>query len=287
MTKNYYCLVAGLPDILLGDKKVLYNSLILREELSNDLEKKDFEKAQALYFPFDHYNLISLLYQQHKEFDPRGVYTSLELEELTDKKNIEGIDKEKYPGYLIDFVTHVLFAEEKVPIVEAELLLFRKYVNYLQSFSNEFLNNYIDFEINIKNVLTALNGRKYEVSVEHELLGKGEIVEALVKSRSRDFGLANELEYVDSLIQIHEEENLMERELKIDRLKWEYLDETTFFHYFTIEKVLAFIYKLLIVERWISLDEEEGRKLFQQLVSELENSYEFPEEYKLSHGKKK
>ncbi len=287
MVKNYYCLVAGLPDILLGDKKVLYNSLILRDSLSEELDKEDFKMAQALYLPFDHYNLINILYNQKNEFDPRGVFSPMELEKLTDKKSIENIEEGLYPSYLVSFVNDFLFAEEVLSSVKAEVVLFMKFVDYLKSFSNKFVSSYVDYIVNIKNIFAALTGRKYALPYEDELIGEGEVVEALLKSRSRDFGLANDVEYIESLIQIYEEENLLERELKIDRMKWAHLDELTFFNYFSIERVLAFIYKLLMVERWISLDEEQGRQMFQQLVSELEDSYEFPEEYKLSHGKKK
>ncbi len=286
MAKNYYCLVAGLPDILLGDKKVLHTSIALREMLSEELTKQDFSMVQAIYLPFDHYNLIDLLYHQKKEFDPRGVFTIYELESLTDKRSLESLEGDIFPTYLVEFAKLVVAAEEPLERVNAEVILFKMYTEYLTTFSNSFLNEYMNFELNQRNIFTALNARKYGMDYEKELIGKGDVVDALVKSRSRDFGLANELEYIESLIQIYEEENILERELKIDRLKWDYLDEVTFFNYFTAERVMAFVYKLLMVERWIALDEEKGKKLFQQLVNELDNSYEFPEEYKLRHGKK-
>jgi len=286
MAKKYYCLVAGLPDILLSDKKVLFTSIALREMLQEEVVEQDFSMVKALYLPFDHYNLINLLYQQQKEFDPRGNYTTLELEPLTDKKHLEALEGNDFPSYIIDFANKILFAEETIEKVKAEVILFKMYTDYLKSFSNTFLSDFLQFEINQKNIFTALTGRKYEMEYATELIGSGDVVDALIKSRSRDFGLANELEYTESLIQIYEEENILERELKVDRLKWNYLDESTFFNYFTIERVLAFVYKLQIVERWIALDEEEGKKMFQKLLSELESSYEFPEEYKLRHGKK-
>jgi hypothetical protein len=49
---------------------------------------------------------------------------------------------------------------------------------------------------------------------------------------------------------------------------------------------MAYLLKLMIVERWLALDEEKGRMLFQQLLSDLKSGYVVPEEYKLSYGKK-
>ncbi len=287
MAKKYYCLIAGLPDIVLGDKKVLYNSIVLREALKEELSSQDLDMAMALYLPFDHYNLVSLLFHQQKEFDPRGVYSLTELDRLTDKRNIEDLSSSDYPEYLILTVKDILFAEEKMTSVEAEVLFYQRYIDYLKSFSNSFLNELVDYEVGVKNVFIALTGKKYGLNYEQELIGKGEIVDALQKSRARDFGLAGEMSQIEMLIQTFENENLLERELKIDLLKWEFLDEATFFHYFTIERILGFISKLFMVERWIALSEEDGKMMFKKLLGELESGYEFPEEYKLSHGKKK
>ncbi len=286
MGKKYYCLIAGLPDIVLGDKKVLYNSVILKETLQEELSGQDLELAMALYLPFDHYNLINELFNQQKEFDPRGVYSSIDLFHLTDKRNIEDVNSTEFPNYLVDSVKEILFADEKMSSIEAELLLYRNYIDYLKSFDNSFLNEFIRYELSVKNVFIALTGKKHGLDYEKELIEKGDIVDALLKSRSRDFGLASEITQIEILIQTFENENLLERELKIDHLKWEFLDDATFFHYFTIERILGFIYKLLMVERWISLSEEDGKEMFRKLLSELESSYEFPEEYKISHGKK-
>ncbi len=287
MAKKYYCLIAGLPDIILGDKKVLFNSVLLKETLQEELSQQDLEMAMALYLPFDHYNLISLLFHQQKEFDPRGVYSSFDLYHLTDKRSIEDFKNSDFPDYLVSSVKEILFADEKMSPVEAEMLLYRKYIDYLKSFSNPFLDEFIQYEVNVKNVFIALTGKKYGLDYETELIGKGDVVDALQKSRSRDFGLAAEIDHIELILQTFENENLLERELKIDQLKWEFLDEAIFFHYFTIERILGFIYKLFMVERWISLSEEDGMEMFRKLLGELESSYEFPEEFKLSHGKKK
>jgi hypothetical protein len=149
------------------------------------------------------------------------------------------------------------------------------------------MNEYVRNELNLRNVLTALNGRKYDMDVSVDIIGDGDIEHALKKSRARDFGLANDIDNLESIIHLHEIPNLLDRELKLDLMRWQSLDEATFFNYFSIEKVLAFIVKVFIVERWISLDEEKGKELFKRLITDLENSYEFPEEFILSHGTKK
>ncbi|MDA3879783.1 MAG: DUF2764 family protein, partial [Prolixibacteraceae bacterium] len=66
---NYYALVAGLPDILLEDKKVTFSSIELRNMLEEEVSSSDYDLVELLYMPFDHNNLLNLFFNTEKEFD--------------------------------------------------------------------------------------------------------------------------------------------------------------------------------------------------------------------------
>ena len=77
--------------------------------------------------------------------------------------------------------------------------------------------------------------------------------------------------------------DLLQRERKLDQLMWDKISEMTTFDYFDIEAVLAFVAKLHIIDRWLSLDEESGREMFRSLVEEVRGTfkgvnYEAPED---------
>jgi hypothetical protein len=137
------------------------------------------------------------------------------------------------------------------------------------------------------NIMLALNGRKHDIPFEKALIGDDEVTQALKKSRARDFGLSTEVNDIENVIQIFEIENILDRELRIDNHLWKFLDETTFFDYFTIEKILAFVQKVFVVERWFELDKEKGQQIFNQLLEELQSNFEFPEEFAITYGKRK
>lgn len=63
-------------------------------------------------------------------------------------------------------------------------------------------------------------------------------------------------------------------------LKWNWLDNNSFFNYFSIEKLFSFIIKIEIVERWITLDKEKGQRLFRALIESLKQDVEIPAEYR-------
>ena len=284
MARNYYYLVAGLPDLIMEDRKLAFSSVSFREMLQQDVHPQDLKLVSLFYLPFDHLNVLSRLYDEEPTFDERGNFSAEEIEELTDKKSFETAEGFNLPDYIVEFVEEFFNDEEKPSRVSAERRLTKEYYTHLQSTGNSFLNDYVRFELNMRNVLTALNGRKFDMDVTGDIIGDSDIEHALKKSRTRDFGLANDVDNLEALIQLHEIPNLLERELKMDTMRWNFLDEATFFNYFTIEKVLAFVIKVFIVERWLSLDADKGKELFEQLIKDLENSYEFPEEFILSHG---
>lgn len=287
MAKNYYYLVSGLPDMLLGEKQRGLNSVALRSRLEEELTPNHYTLAKSLYLPFDHLNFLNKKYASSSTHDERGLFAEEAIEKLLSKRGLESVEEEEnFPTYLLD-VASELAQHEDVGRWEAELKLTQRYYDYLLEFCSEFLSDYVNMERNMKNVFIALNGRKYELNVQKEyVVGSGEIVEALRKSRARDFGLAGELHRLDDMLKLFEETDLQERGFRIDQLKWDYIEELSFFHYFSIEKVLGFIMKLLLAERWMELSAEEGKQLFERLLQDLDSKYEFPEEFKLGHGKK-
>jgi hypothetical protein len=118
-------------------------------------------------------------------------------------------------------------------------------------------------------MLTAITCRKHGLDKAEYIVGDNEVAEALRTSNARDFGLSDEVEYLPELQRIAEETDLMVREKKIDLLKWKWLEEQTFFKTFDIESVYAYLLKLEMIERWVTLDKETGDKTFREIVGAM------------------
>lgn len=287
MSKNYYALVAGLPDIMAQDKKLLYTSVQMRDIISEEVSEEDMSLVQLLFLPFDHLNIVNALFKKQVSWDERGNLASEIVEQLKDKKNIESVDLENVPSYIRDFVERYYVEEQEINFYQAEFSLTEAYFEYLTTHTNSFVAALGYYYTSLNNLKVAYNGRKHDVSYDKQLIGENELTHALRKSRTRDFGASTLVDNLESLLQIFEIENTIERELKIDNNTWNFVEENTFFNYFTIERVMAFIVKLLIVERWLLLDEEKGKQMFNQLVTELQDGFQFSHEYTLAYGKKK
>ncbi|HYX09785.1 MAG TPA: DUF2764 family protein [Bacteroidales bacterium] len=283
MSRKYYCLIAGLPDVLPEDTKTDYSVNSFREYLVDELHPDDLKLTGLLYLTYDNQNLINLLNETGKEFLSKGNFSRELLEDQIKLiKNGEIQPGEgPLPSYMISFLDSFFSESEIFPELSKENQLTRLYYEHALDTKNDFLRNYFEFELNLNNVLAAYNSRKHDLDPGEEILQINEVAALLIKT-SRDSTLGNDYPYLQELQQILEDSDLFEREKKIDNLKWKYLDDQVFFHYFTIERVISYSIKLELLERWMQLDRETGEKMFKQLIRDLEESYEFPEEYTLN-----
>ena len=285
--RNYYYLVAYLPDLFSDEKKPPFSSVEFRNILRGELSKTDFESSELLFLPYDHKNLLNLLFKKDKKWDDRGNYDKETLDKVADHKSYELAEDLSLKPYLNEFLEQFYGEVGFDNYYTAELNLTAKYYDYLSENPSSFLKKIVENEKNIRNVNTTLTGRKHNLKFEDTLIGDDEITAALKKSRVRDFGLSDEVEGIENVVQIFEIQNPVDREYKLDQYIWNYLDEITFFNYFSIEKILAYIKKLFIAERWYELDKETGRNLFKKILKELQAGFKIPEEFTIIHGKKK
>lgn len=276
--RNYYCLVAGLPDITIDGNKIGETCREFKYELAEQLHKSDYKLAELLFLNYDNKNLLNLLFKEDKQFIPLGNYT----EEFLEEQIKESTD-------IVDYMNQLIFNFKDEASVNSNLSTENKlqslYYEYVLQVKNDFLKKWFKFDRDIKNILTAINSRKYGYDLEKQLISvknENEVYDILIKSTPKPDLLVDEVPYADKIIQIAESEmNISEKEKSLDSIKWKFLDEHTFFDYFTIEKILSFVIKLEIVERWIELDNETGKALFNKLINEIKMSYKFTDEFAL------
>lgn len=278
---TYYCLVAGLPDISLDDGKLSYSVSDFKAELYPDLSAQDRKLIDLFYLKFDNTAILKLLKNKDTVIEDKGNFSAEELLQLIEAVREGDTPDKKYPSYLVNFVSQYLQLSQD-ELYRADDLLAALYYSYGMSSNNAFIASWFEFNLNLNNILAALAARKYKLEVSSVIVGATSICEQLRTSNARDFGLNETLEYFEALQRIADIEELVEREKKVDMLKWKWLEDESFFHYFTIERIFVFLMQLEMIERWISLDKEKGNELFRKMIQDLKNEVQIPEEFRKS-----
>ena len=277
---NYYCLVTGLPELSLEDGKLSYTVANFKTEIYPELSKSDKKLIDLFYLKFDNQNLLALLKDKEAVVDTSlGNFSAEELLGVIASFKEETAPDKKFPSYFYEFAELYLNTPEEERF-GLEDKLYGFYYHYAMKCGNKFVSEWFELNLNVNNILAAMAARKYKMDVAKVSVGTNMVAEALRNSNARDFGLADDLEYFEQLIRINDTVDLVEREKKIDLLKWNWMDDNTFFNYFTIERIFVFLMKLEMIERWVSLDKEKGNEMFRKLIDQLKDEVQIPQEFR-------
>lgn len=267
---NYYCLVAGLPDIQKDDLKGFLSPLELLDEISPQLSEEDAALLRLLYARYDNANFLTFLRDKEIKSDSPGVITAADWEELHRLMQEEDTPRDKrLLPYYISYFKSAQEDEDFLKGMSPDDFLAGLYYDYAMQSSNSFVASWFEFNLNLNNLMTAVFCRKHKINPEKLIVGQTELAKVLRTSHARDYGVGGLFEYTEEVIKLAEETDLLEREKKIDALKWDWLEEHTFFNYFTIERILAYVLRVEMLQRWKMLSFETGSEIFRSILASM------------------
>jgi hypothetical protein len=273
---NYYYLVAGLPDLQADDTKGVASLTELKNQLLEELSNSDGALLQLLFASFDNQNFLALLQNQDAVLHSAGNPTIEDRDELVALlKEFENSADKRLLTNFHTFSEALKDEKSENEILSKENYKSARFYEYALKCENVFLRNWFEYNLNVNNLLAAIECRKHGFDPKSQIIGSNDVANTIQQSNARDFGLTGMFDDYELVIRISEETNLLEREKKIDALKWAWLDENTFFNYFGVEKILVFVLKIEMIERWKMLSVENGTKIFRELLSVLKEGVRF------------
>ena len=261
---GYYYIIAGLPDISFDDSKTAYTVEQFRQEVYDALRAQDRKVMDILNLENECRNLIG----------------SERMEELVALVKAGEQAPKDVPQFMYSFVQEWVDDSWRQKAAFAEDRLWSLFFEYAMASANGFVRQWYEFNLNLNNIMTAITARKYNLDIQKVIVGTGDIANALRTSGARDWGLSQELDYFEDVARLTEEDDLSQRERKADQIRWRWLEENTFFNYFSVEKLFSYMVRLGMVERWSGLDREEGQKLFRELIGTLKDQTSVPAEFR-------
>jgi hypothetical protein len=279
---NYYAFISGLPDLVFDEQKKVYSTREFKDELKSLLSWLDKRVVNKLFLKFDNDNLLSYLKYGEEDmiFNDAANYSQEEIMDMVDAvKDEDRKWNKKYPNYLQIFIQDYL-EHEDTPKIFWEDHLSTLYYNYLlKKTYNRFLKEWSEVNMNIRNILTALSARREGIEYDYLIVGDNDVANLLRTAQNPAHSITEFIDYYESIREIDEISDLLQKEQRVDTFLWDWIDEHTFFHYFDVEKIMGYLFKLQIIERWRLLDEEKGNEIFRNIVSNLKSSAKLNENF--------
>jgi len=249
---KYYFLVTYLPEIQRDDKKIKLRFADLLAEREY-MAPEDWRQVELVLLARDFLLLEKLLAGKDADVEDSIYDKEFWKEQVKAPKEV--------PEYLEAFL-QTMAEDQSFGPDEVNQLHQIYYDHAIQAASNPFLKEYLAFEKLLRNVLAAIRARRKGLPPSDHLLGEGEIVEQLGRASAEDFGLGQEIPWIERLIEARDP---LQLEDTIEQILWDYLDEQTTQVYFDFEVILAYLLKLQLLEKRLALSEERGMEIVRHL----------------------
>lgn len=273
---QYYYLVSSLADIMIDSGRTSPDLRQLFVFCMEEMAPKDFEQVRKLYLLNDIKNTIFLHFNK-KEKQEDYVQPAY-YDEGTFNENLK--DPSLFLPFLTQFYELKKAGKRLYPQLPETDELTSLFYEELDEFTDGFLREYFHFELNLRNITTALALRKNGLAVAGKLIPSGSAYELIGKNESQsDFGLGDEFPFVERLVALNQQSQLLDLEMAVEDIRWKWLDENVGDDYFSTEAILAYFVKLNSVTRWDQLDKERGQELFDGIVNTIKRSIRFSIEF--------
>ncbi|MCB1180411.1 MAG: DUF2764 family protein [Chlamydiia bacterium] len=261
---EYYFLASLLPELQIGHVPGL-GYAALKPLLIANLNKKDLAKTKKFLHIFDYDNLRALWVGD--VFDKRGNFTKIELEQaLIDLGWPDGQD---FPDYLVDYLGKYQKNEERA---KNYFILVSRFLQEQLEKEEGFLQELFQFEKEFRLILIGFRakklGRKLSVELQYEDSTDSIVAQILAQKDSKGYEPPFEYhetkfifdDYGDHPIELHK------ACLKYRFAKYVELCGSAIF---SIDRILGYIARLLLVEKWIELDIQMGVEIIDDIVREV------------------
>lgn len=269
LSRAYYYLVAGLPDLSLQQSHLPFSSAEWISVLTDHLSPPELAQLRLLRLPADHQTLLGLLRgASTPEANDWALYDPEFLAEALEEES------DQLPAYFL--AVHAAFRQKSTPedLLNAEHQLTESYYDYALEKATGLVQQWLPFDRDLRNLMTGWHLRKHNQSTENQLVGQNAVSEAIRESSGRDFGMGREYPSWNWWVQEAEDDGLVERQQNLERIRWHFIDEALSFSYFSADVLLGYLLKLQILQRRLEGEPQRGRQRLEHFIQEAAKQLE-------------
>jgi hypothetical protein len=246
--KEYYFIGASLPELQVGYPPEI-SFIEFARLLRLNLSPEDLESSRVMRRYWDLQNLRSLW--RGEKIAMRGNFNENELEDAV----VTGMG---FPGYVYEFLSKYLSKEERLAQFP-ELLI--TYYRMEGARATGFLKEYLEFERQWRLVFTGfrakLLGKELAKELQFEDPDDDLIVQMMAQKDAKTYEPPARFDDLKGIFQEHGSSPL---ELEEAMCQWLFakLEVMGGIDPFSLDRILSYQARLVVVEQWMELDKEKG-----------------------------
>lgn len=258
MAKYYY--VGTILPSLSFDTPPDISFFKLQELLKDNLTPRDYDKVKELRGFFDILNLRSLWLGER--LDIRGELNAMAFGEAL-------VSRMGLPDYVYDFIdAHETLADK----IHHFPYLLAKFFQAAKNLKDPFIRKYLNFERELRLVLAAFRakklGRDLSVEMQYEDPEEDLIAQMLAQKDAKVFEPPEKYKDLKILFEKYGD-NPLALQKAIDEYRFDTIEDLVeLSDTFSIERILAYLTQLTIVEKWFELDKAKGIQIVDTIVKE-------------------
>ena len=100
MAREYYYLIAGLPDLFIDQDRKDFNFVKLKNEIKENIHPDDYKLVETLFLEYDNENFLNSILNHNQEFSPLGKFPQDLFKEFDE-------NLKEFPEYIQKFYSSI------------------------------------------------------------------------------------------------------------------------------------------------------------------------------------
>jgi hypothetical protein len=252
----YYFLASALPALQIGiPPEIEFQEF--QDLLKDNLTPVDYQKVKVLRLYYDIQNIRA--FWKNKELDPWGNLDENELEEAL-------LAREGLPDYIQDFLDHHTTLSSQLHDFQA---LPVAYFSTESKKNSGFIREYLSFERELRLVLTAFRAKQLnrDLTVELQFEDPDDDFVALILAQkdAKSYIPPDEYQEIKLLVETYTNDPLALHQALCE-YRFKKIQEMLGVDLFSIERILGYMIRLIMVEKWQALCKKKGLEVANKIL---------------------
>jgi hypothetical protein len=253
---EYFFTTSSLPPLTIGEvPEMSFDELDTL--LYENLLPGDYKQTKILRRYYDILNIRAFL--KGDQIDPHGNIDINDLDEAI-------VDHVYFPKYVLDFLDTYKTKEDRLKFFAS---LISDFYKYEVKGANPFLQEYLNFERNLQLVLVGFRAKLLKRNLSKELQFENPeddiIAQILAQKDAPFFEPPEGFQILKGIFDSHKDApNKLYQALC--EYRFEKIQEMVGTDIFSFSRILGYLASLIIVEKWVELDEKKGLEMIDEIL---------------------